>query len=63
VVGFDLDASEFFKVLLVYCLVSVIGSSIGLVVGAGISDVGQGMEIAPAVIIPQMLVGGLFIYL
>jgi hypothetical protein len=63
VVGFETDVKEFFQVLLICCIVALIGSSIGLVVGAGIRDVGSGMELAPAVIIPQILVAGLFIKL
>lgn len=61
--GLRSGAEHFFQAVLIYILVGFMGQGIGFLVGAGISDVGKGMEVAPSLIIPQMLVGGLFLNL
>lgn len=59
----DLRATPeaFFQQALVYSLVALIGSSLGIAIGAGIEEIGQGMELTPSLIVPQMLVAGVFV--
>ena len=54
-------AAAFFKQTLVVCLVAVIGSGLGLAVGGGVENVGVAMELCPSLLIPQMLIAGVFV--
>lgn len=60
IVGLRTEPGYFFMTLLVYVTISLVGASIGMIVGAAVQDVGKAMELGPSVIIPQMLVAGLF---
>lgn len=60
-IGLNSGPDHLFKFILVGGTVALIGSSIGLIVGGAIRDVGKGMELSPSLIIPQMLAGGLFV--
>eukprot|EP01097_Dermamoeba_algensis_P001150 TRINITY_DN1426_c0_g2_i1.p1 TRINITY_DN1426_c0_g2~~TRINITY_DN1426_c0_g2_i1.p1 ORF type:complete len:618 (+),score=118.93 TRINITY_DN1426_c0_g2_i1:145-1998(+) len=60
VAGLRSSASSFFLFWLIYVTLSSLTSSIGMTIGASVKDVGKAMELAPAMIIPQSLVAGLF---
>ena len=61
IIGFHSTAAAFFQQLLVINLVSIIGSGIGLMVGAAIENTGQAMELCPAILVPQLLIAGIFV--
>eukprot|EP01097_Dermamoeba_algensis_P003402 TRINITY_DN2377_c0_g1_i1.p1 TRINITY_DN2377_c0_g1~~TRINITY_DN2377_c0_g1_i1.p1 ORF type:complete len:634 (-),score=143.83 TRINITY_DN2377_c0_g1_i1:85-1986(-) len=58
--GLRSTAGAYFLAVLVYNTIAAVGASIGMIVGAAIKDIGKAMELGPSVIIPQMLVAGLF---
>mmetsp|Transcript_124810 Transcript_124810/g.249227 ORF Transcript_124810/g.249227 Transcript_124810/m.249227 type:complete len:642 (-) Transcript_124810:63-1988(-) len=59
-----LNASNFTRVAVFYiyiALLSNVGSAIGFIVSAAVSNVTTGLSIAPGLLLPQMLLCGLFI--
>mmetsp|Transcript_29843 Transcript_29843/g.75060 ORF Transcript_29843/g.75060 Transcript_29843/m.75060 type:complete len:710 (+) Transcript_29843:208-2337(+) len=62
-IGLKTEVDTFFMFMLVVMMVSLVGSSIGLIVGAGMKDIGKAMELGPSLIIPPMLSAGLFVNL
>jgi len=59
-IGYRVDPTNFFRFYLALMLTCQCGVGIGMTVGAAVGDVGKGMELGPSLIIPQMLVAGLF---
>ena len=61
IIGFHCTAAAFFMQLLAINLISIIGSGIGLAIGAAIENTGQAMELCPAFLVPQLLIAGIFV--
>lgn len=52
---------EFFALVLVAWLLAITSAGLALVVGCGVASVEKGMQLAPLVLLPQMLFSGLFV--
>lgn len=59
-VGLNNDAESFFRYYFICCLLSLCGSSIGIMIGALFSSTKLSSEAAPVMIVPFMLFGGFY---